>query len=276
MEEHVDEALKKVISFSQIYDRENLNKLINNLPTMLKDVNVAILHVLTTLMFRGRSDELSNRYANCLKLSMRELYESGKLDLKRGITNSQIKELLKKYDKHVKREIGKSNERDKEMIESYFKYVYPHLQNYGYNPILYIKDNVEKGKIWRTYYCLITRIKWSGQKLVGFLLRDLIDALKYRDNLTEADLIYIFPVDTWVEQVTFMLWGKEFMRKPKRIRRRGRLYLDANEVKYIAITECLERGIHPSDFNKGAWKIGVVAETHGIHLKDALFTMKLI
>jgi len=260
MVKSIEIAIKNILYGAKRYDKENLNKVIDNLPKMESDICEGTLHVLKSFMYRFRDDELSKRYANCLEEAVRELYERRKLPLGGSINEQQVNYLLNIYEEKVRSYYNYNpNVSDKEMIKSYFSVAYRHLEQYNYNPVRYIREKIEQKKIWEAYYFFKINVKYCDQKVLGVLLRDLIDALDCRDKLCEGDLVYVFPVDTWVEQVTFTLWKDRFTHIPnnnkKREKKHGRLGLRVNEVKYIAIIECLKWGIHPSDYNKGAWKL---------------------
>lgn len=75
------------------------------------------------------------------------------------------------------------------------------------NLYAYFKNLIKTNKIENAYSELI-KLSGIGDKISTFFLRDI--AIMNNYNLAENQLKYVFPVDTWVAQITSLIANKSF------------------------------------------------------------------
>lgn len=81
----------------------------------------------------------------------------------------------------------------------------------------YFNDLIKEDKI-ETAYSELNKISGVGDKISTFFLRDIAIINNY--NLAENQLKYVFPVDTWVAQITSLLADKQFSaERPNEIKK---------------------------------------------------------
>ena len=69
-------------------------------------------------------------------------------------------------------------------------------------------NNLMKTNKIEVAYSELTKLSGIGDKISTFFLRDI--AIMNNYNLPENQLIYVFPVDTWVAQITSIIANKSF------------------------------------------------------------------
>ena len=81
----------------------------------------------------------------------------------------------------------------------------------------YFNDLIKENKI-DIAYSELKKLSGIGDKISTFFLRDI--AIMNNYNLTENQLKYIFPVDTWVAQITSLIVDKQFSaERPNEIKK---------------------------------------------------------
>jgi len=81
----------------------------------------------------------------------------------------------------------------------------------------YFNDLIKRNKI-NVAYSELNKLSGIGDKISTFFLRDIAIINNY--NLTENQVRYVFPVDTWVAQIASLLANKHFSpEKPSEIKK---------------------------------------------------------
>lgn len=255
MSASVDCKLERIAEMANKYDSEYNPK--GSLLDTIADAKKATKVMFKYFFQRARNEKVAQHYLEALNGAL----DSHWNDLMRALSpprvtvafddyQSVVRKLLSDYEGKCK---GSANNMDKNLILSYFLDACPALVDYGYNPVLYAKQKIEGGKTWEAYYFFLG-VKGVGGKLAAFFLREIVDAYDLRGKLNPGDLPYVFPVDTWVKRVVKNLWEELVSQrsdKPTESEEK-----EIWTVVYVGITGCNRNGIHPIDFNKGAWYLG--------------------
>lgn len=184
---------------------------------------------LSKSFYRGRKDELSNRFELLTKKILQQHYQKYEFGE------------LSNFDDQLKKG-GVNNQHDRKMVIETIKFVYKlpdkNLTNYAVDLI--------KNKRVKSLFDELLKIHAIGPKLAGLYIRDLIFLFNLEKFLKEGDYIYCQPVDTWVKQVAV------------------KLSIAGNEDSMDSVAEkiikfCLENKISPLLFNAGAWYVGARA-----------------
>ena len=119
-------------------------------------------------------------------------------------------------------------------------------QNKIKNIALFVLDKFKENKTKNAYDFFVNKVRGIGEKISSFYLRDIADKglekkLLYNENEI-TDLYLLQPIDTWVNQVTKIVFDQDIKDRAEKQR------------KIVEI--CTSAGISTINFNQGAWILG--------------------
>lgn len=222
--------IKAVEEYGRLYVAKFIQDQINNRDNFYNDWQEARNFLFSKVFYRGRRDELSERF---MKAALKTLKEF---------------EPTKNYDKQLlgsKLKLnGVNNSKDRRMISGVLDFIFNLPISYENNIVKYTIDQIKEGKILDIFNKL-NEIYAIGDKLASFYLRDVIlifELEKYLQVL--EDFQYCQPVDRWVKQVAVKL----DIIPPQMV--------EVKVIKLAIIKECKKVNVSPLLFNAGAWMIG--------------------
>lgn len=130
------------------------------------------------------------------------------------------------------------------------------------NIVLYIEDHIKNNKVKDLYSDLIT-INQVGDKLITFLLRNIIVFRGLRNEIQQHEYKYFLPIDVWIARIWLMLDHPHLNNKQIKILEDNYQTEKAKqELKSEMIKECKAKSIDLIDFNQGCWAVGI----HSLYL----------
>ncbi len=221
--------IKAIEKYGQLYIERFLRQKIATKEEIYNDWYKALKFLFTKVFYRGRSDELSERFMNAAIQTL----NGYKLD--KNYNKEMLIECLKSN--------GVNNERDRKMVLEFIDLIFYSLASYQNNIVKYTVDEIKKGKILDIFN-ILDKIYAIGDKLASFYLRDVILTYQLEEYLKPDDFKYCQPVDTWVQQVALEI-GVIDKKKTER-----------DDIKAAIIKNCLDTKVSPLLFNAGAWMVG--------------------
>ena len=190
-----------------------------------------------------RSYQQSMKYLECALKGLAELFGDGKRPVAEEVVKAAQAE---SFDWHPNsdnplamalRKSGVVNNRDLRMVVESLATEFDQL-----NIVERAIQQIEVGDLHEAYKRL-DAVYNVGHKKASLFLREVVDVYCLRASCLEADYVYLFPVDIWVERVCIKL---NFLTGTESIKEKPR----------AAVKACLEREVDPIRFNQGAWVLG--------------------
>lgn len=223
------EKIKAIEKYGQLYVGRFLQRQIDDKEKIYSDWYKALKFLFTKVFYRGRRDELSERFMNATIKTL------DKYKLNRNYNRESLNNLLESN--------GVNNGKDRKMVLEVIDLIFNSLNSYQNNIVKYTVDKIGKGKIVDIFNTL-NKIYCIGDKLASLYLRDIIIIYQLEKHLKPGDFQYCQPIDTWVKQVALktgiMKSGGEKIEN----------------IKTAIIRHCLNANVNPLLFNAGAWLVG--------------------
>jgi len=190
----------------------------------------AFLYFLERMFYRGRADSLSLRFFSGARPKVEHFLSR---------PDAWSKTLSKETDDlDLRKPPGElTNDADIEMVYGAIAAVSGMPEN---NVMKLAKDEIE-GRSVKAAYDKITDIKYIKDKLTCMFLRDVAYLYDLCDNITNDDVKYFLPVDTWVLQWCRKLGVLSEEKAPR------------DKVKMRMVEECAISGVSPIYFDHGLW-----------------------
>ena len=221
--------IKSIEEYGRLYVARFLREQIDNHDRFYNDWREGLNFLFSKVFYRGRRDELSERFMNAALKTLEEL------------------ELNRNYDKQLLdsklMSNGVNNGRDRRMISEVLDFVFNLPASCDNNFVKYTVNQIKEGKIFDVFDKL-NGIYAIGDKLASFYLRDVILIFELEKYLKVDDFQYCQPVDTWVKQVAIKL---DIITSQE---------TEVKLVKSSIINACEKAGASPLLFNAGAWMVG--------------------
>jgi len=225
----MSKKIKAIEKYGQFYVERFLRQQINNKEKIYSDWYEALKFLFAKVFYRGRRDELSEKFMNATIKTLNE----NKPD--KNYNPELLNNLLKSN--------GVNNRKDRKMVLEVIDLIFSSLNSYQNNIVKYTVDEIKKGKAVNIFN-MLNKIYCIGDKLASFYLRDVIIIYRLEKYLKPDDFQYCQPIDTWVKQVALKI-GIMKSEKEK-----------TENVKTAIIRHCLNANVNPLLFNAGAWLIG--------------------
>jgi hypothetical protein len=221
--------IKAIEKYGQLYLKKFLQKQIATKEEIYNDWYKALKFLFGKVFYRGRKDELSERFMDATIKTLNEY----KLD--ENYNKGTLDNLLKSN--------GVNNGRDRKMVLGVLDLIFNSLTNCHNNFVEYTINEIKGGRILDVFNTL-DKIYAIGDKLASFYLRDVILIYQLETYLKPGDFKYCQPVDTWVKQVALKI---NLIKSEDK---------DIEIIKNSIIEGCLGVGTSPLLFNAGAWLVG--------------------
>lgn len=222
----------------------------------------ALKGFIRSCFYRGRSDKTSKMYIEYAIKAVDSLCENINGDSEKvKFLNHKGDRLVKKYTKlvnkhqkvHQKREtvkqVTKPHPTDVMLLNSICDDFIEDLEGYDYNIRKYCTKFFEEKEL-ECLYNRLDEIEGVGQKLASLYIRDLLayyeeshpESRLKLSKLNKEDMWYVYPVDTWVKQITEKIDGKKFNS-------------NRDAMDWI-VEKCEPEDLSPAYVNHGIWYIG--------------------
>ncbi|MFA5270531.1 MAG: hypothetical protein WC400_02925 [Patescibacteria group bacterium] len=221
--------VQSVEQYGQLYVKRFLGEQISNKDTAYNDWREALDFLFSKVFYRGRRDELSERF---MWATLKTLKEA-------NLDSTYDKQML---DNHLQSN-GVNNHKDRKMVCEVLDFIFNLPISYGYNIVKYTVERIKEGGIEDVFNELNT-IYAIGDKLASFYLRDAVLVFGLEDKLEVDEFKYCQPIDTWVKQVATKL---DIITPQEG---------DVETVKSAIIGACRGESVSPLLFNAGAWMVG--------------------
>lgn len=255
-------VLKNITLLSKIYKKEHLERKANLLSS--DDFWKADLAFIRTMFNRGRRDELSFYFSSVAVCLLGDYFGNNKKEIKEKLKNldledlaahlnkkavrfdyaayaSHYEEVFKVKPREKKYELKLTNHKDIDLVVSALGFIAQNCKKHNYNIHSYAKEKIEKGEL-KELFARLDSIKEVGHKLSSFFIRDMVFMHDLERHVSDQDMYYLFPVDTWVRQIAKVIGFDENAKDKALVRQ---------IVQY-----CKQENINPMDFNAGAWYLG--------------------
>ncbi len=221
--------IKSVEQYGQLYVKRFLREQISKKDIVYDDWREALDFLFSKVFYRGRKDELSERFMQAT------------LNTLRGV------DLKKDYDKQLLdnrlQSNGVNNHKDRKMVCEVLDFIFNLPDSYGYNIIKYTVERIKNREI-ESVFNELNGIYAIGDKLSSFYIRDVALVFELEDKLLADDFKYCQPIDTWVKQVAVKLGIISSQEG------------DIETIKSAIIDGCRGANTSPLLFNAGAWMVG--------------------
>ena len=221
--------IKAIEKYGHLYVERFLQKQIASKADIYNDPQRAIEFFFMKVFYRGRRDELSERFINAALKTIRERRPSKNYD--KTLFNNQLISN------------GVNNGHDRRMVLEVLDFTFNSLGPYSNNIVQYTIHQIKERKIADVFNELIG-IHAIGNKLASFYLRDVIIIYQLEKLLKPDEFRYCQPIDTWVKQVALKI-GIITQKNE-----------DIEDTKNAIIETCLDAGLSPLLFNAGMWMVG--------------------
>lgn len=233
------ESIKKIEHFGDKYIEKYLTNVFNK-DLMRNDWWEGLKFFLSRSFAQGRRDEMSNRVKenamNVLEKYIEDHDGNPTVILKENnfpVIRNALEEVIGKG------KVGKG--RDIEMVISILKFVSKLEEK---NLVNYSISKIEKGNLKQHYNELKSKICSIGPKIASFYLRDLVFMYSLEEKVSEEDLEFLQPIDTWVRKVAFKVG-----------------IIDKSDEEDLVVREhiveaCFNFNVSTIKFNQGAWFLG--------------------
>lgn len=230
--------IKGIEKYGLLYVERFLRQQIDNKEKIYSDWYEALIKFFFTKVFyRGRNDELSERFMNATIQTLNEYKPTKNYD--RESLNSRLESN------------GVNNGMDRQMVLEVLDLIFNSLTSSQNNIVKYTVDEIKDGKIVNVFNTL-NKIYCIKDKLASFYLRDVIITYQLEKILKPNDFQYCQPIDTWVKKVVLKIniINSADIDKIKSNKKKNEY------IKSAIIKSCLDANISPLLFNAGAWLVG--------------------
>lgn len=221
--------IKSIEEYGRRYVERYLAEQIQNRESYLSDWKQSLELVFSKTFYRGRKDEISETFMG------RTLKVLQEFDLDNKYDPQLLEDKLKAG--------GVNNRHDRKMVAGVIDFTRKLPDVYRNNIVAYSVKEIKSGNI-RNIFNELDSIHAIGDKLASFYLRDIVIIYELQDFLTDTDLRYCQPVDTWVMQVSLKLGIIDGEGAKEDV------------VKEAIIAKCKEANVSSLFFDAGAWMIG--------------------
>ncbi len=225
----VTKKTKSVEQYGRLYMRRFLQDQITSKDSIHSDWRKALDFLFSKVFYRGRRDELSERFMRATLKTLKEV------NLDSGYDKQILDDLMKSN--------GVNNHKDRKMVCEVLDFILNLPASYDHNIVKYTIERIESGGIVNIFNEL-NAIYAIGDKLSSFYIRDTVLVFDLENHLQADDFKYCQPIDTWVKQVAVKLG----IISPQE----G----DIETIKSAIIVGCQEASTSPLLFNAGAWMVG--------------------
>jgi hypothetical protein len=238
----IEKAGKNIYKSWQSSLKYDVDFQVKDVRDFLKDHAKAVKWFSGQTFWAGRRDWLSDRYRRAFFVSFDRIFDNSINDAKiRGNLDELIEQFRIEVSK-LKKKSGESykvRSKDEVALKSALQFVADSLWEYAFNPVRYLKDKIEKHQIHQFFEDVI--IPQVGKKLKSMVVRDV--AVWYDLRLNEDELIFIFPVDVWVNKLCTLIWPDTRSMNKERL------------VRYM-VDRLKGLRASPTYFNGGLWALG--------------------
>ncbi len=265
MNESHEELLSIIEQGAVEYYSKYISPDTKNLQKISLDPAESNYFLLKNFFYRGRSDELSYRYEKICLEKLREFFgedfskwirtpnwDNLKTELEKPIRLTK-EQFVEKWGKNYfdifgkpfvikKEKMGIDVESDRKMVLSFLKFVHKNTEKFDFNAMLWLQNQIEKGKIIETYDFLKEEIFNVGDKLAALGIRETMslynmDIETYDDEVAEK----LLPIDTQVRK-TLGPTGLKWVEKDD----------DVDQIRRKIIQLCKNK-MSPIRFDQGLW-----------------------
>jgi len=235
------------------------------------DAYVALVDFIRYGFYRNRKDELAHRYIEQAQKALDEITQSqsnpaGRVALLEG-KGDHLSDIFGKRVKDVKIGKGKVHNTDRMFLESVCDDFIPQLRHASYNIRLLCRRYFQEQDLGKLHDRLV-EIKGVGKKIASLFVRDMLilydkeNERKSLEKLTKNQLLYVYPVDTWVRNISNQILGKKGVSDDQL----------ASEI----FERCEEYGVSPVYVNHGIWYVGAHSQKFLLHNLEKVDGFKVV
>jgi hypothetical protein len=221
--------IQSVEQYGRLYIKQFLQDQITSKDSIYSDWREALNFLFSKVFYRGRRDELSERFMWATLKTLKEI------ELDSGYDKQLLDNRLQSN--------GVNNHKDRKMVCEVLDFVFNLPTPYDHNIVRYTIERIKSGKILDIFNELNT-IYAIGDKLSSFYIRDVALVFDLENKLLVDDFKYCQPIDTWVKQVAVKLGIISSQEG------------DIETIKLAIINGCQGANTSPLLFNAGAWMVG--------------------
>jgi len=231
-------TIKKIINYGDKYIEKYLTDVFNT-DLMLKNWWEGLQFFLSRSFYQGRRDTISMRVEEKAMDVLQEFVKTNNNDATFLINPNNFPEIKNALKEVIgKGKIGRG--RDIDMVISILDFVSKLTEQ---NIVNYSISKIKNGKV-KDHFFELQKIISIGPKITSFYLRDLICIYSLEKFMSEEDLIFLQPIDTWVRKVALKVG-----------------IIDKNNendsvVREKIVKACLDLKVSTIKFNQGAWFLG--------------------
>ena len=243
MRPQVDSELVRSVAYcGEVYKGRFLRDIDGE--ALRRDWYEALKFFFSKAFFQGGQDEISSRFfRNTVEFLDDLMRRQRDFQLLKKYGWERLDKLLKEENRAGDKKTKFGKERDIDMVIDTLKFIDQlddkNIVNYSLNKI----DRGELDELWNSLRQNITQV---GPKIASFYLRDLVSLFGLESKTsTDEQIIYLFPIDTWVRKICIKVGIASSGMKDREIRDR-------------VINLCRNKSIDvsPLKFNMGAWYLG--------------------
>jgi hypothetical protein len=232
------ETIKKIINYGDKYIERHLTDVFDT-NLMLKDWWAGLQFFLSRSFYQGRRDTISMRVEEKAMDVLQEFVKTNNNDATFLINPNSFLEIKNALKEVIgKGKIGRG--RDIDMVISILDFVSKLTER---NIVNYSISKIKNGKI-KDHFFELQKIISIGPKITSFYLRDLICMYSLEKYMSEEDLIFLQPIDTWVRKVALKVGIIDKNNE------------DDSVVREKIVKACLDLNVSTIKFNQGAWFLG--------------------
>jgi len=232
------EIIKKIISYGDKYTARHLTNVFDT-NLMVNDWWAGLQFFLSRSFYQGRRDTISMRVEEKAMNVLKEFVKTNNNDATFLINPNNFPQIENALSKVIgKGKIGRG--RDIKMIISISDFISKLKER---NIVNYSISKIKNGNIKEHFYELQNIIS-IGPKITSFYLRDLICMYSLDSFMSEEDLVFLQPIDTWVRKVAFKVGIIDSIDEEDTI------------IREKIVKSCLSLKISTIKFNQGAWFLG--------------------
>lgn len=228
--------IKRIEKLGEKYFEEYLSSAVINRGNLIQNWYNALLFFFSKSFYRGRRDEISDKFKERTLEVMEDYYDGYKVF--RILDSGELQKTLEKN--------GVNNHVDRRMVSETLKFL---EKLPGNNIVSYSIERIRNGQAEEIHNEL-KQIYGIGDKLACLYLRDTALVYELEKFIQKKEQEYFQPIDTWVLQVA------------RAIGLVGGDNKDLANTKQKIIDSCLDNKVSPLFFNAGAWYLG----THSFQL----------
>ena len=229
----MDENLivKRILLYSKNYRKEHCDKF--NKIEIQQDPLAALDFLFGSVFYGGISDEIATKERDITFNYIKENYLNKILDLINNNKNYSEDIFIKKL-----KNLGVRNSKRGKMVYGILKWISQMDDN---NCINYSINYIKNKKIAELYNQLTNDIYFIGPKKTALFLRYLVALYDLNEFLTDSDIKYIVPIDTYINQFLIKMGLKE------------ETTISYNNDIKLVLQWCKKVNISPIDFDQGVW-----------------------